>query len=62
MKGRIDGLRFGGTWLVVAQQREGVLAATQGRALDHLGWRLPRTRRGRRRDQEQGREVPARAA
>ncbi len=41
MKGRIDGLRFGGTWLLVAQQREGVLAATQGRALDHLGWSFP---------------------
>ena len=38
LKGRIGGLRYGGTWLLVAQQREGAPAATQGRAIDHLGW------------------------
>ena len=41
LKGRINGLRYGGTWLLVAQQREGTLAATQGRAIDHLGWGFP---------------------
>ena len=41
LKGRIDGLRYGGVWLLVSQLREGTLAATQGRALDHLGWGFP---------------------
>ena len=41
LKGRIDGLRYGGTWLLVSQLREGALAATQGRAIDHLGWSFP---------------------
>ena len=38
LKGRITGLRYGGTWLLVSQQREGALTVTQGRAIDHLGW------------------------
>lgn len=38
MKGRLTGLRYGGLWLLVGQQREGGLAPTEGRALDHLGW------------------------
>ena len=41
LKGRIGGLRYGGVWLLVSQLREGTLAATQGRALDHLGWGFP---------------------
>ena len=41
LKGRISGLRYGGVWLLVSQLREGSLAATQGRALDHLGWGFP---------------------
>ena len=41
LKGRINGLRYGGTWLLVSQLREGTVAATQGRALDHLGWSFP---------------------
>ncbi len=41
LKGRIDGLRYGGTWLLVSQLREGTVAATQGRAVDHLGWGFP---------------------
>ena len=41
LKDRIDGLRYGGVWLLVSQLREGTLAATQGRALDHLVWGLP---------------------
>ena len=41
LKGRLDGLRYGGTWLLVSRLREGTLAATQGRAIDHLGWGFP---------------------
>ena len=41
LKGRIGGLRYGGTWLLVSQLREGTLAPTQSRALDHLGWSFP---------------------
>ena len=41
LKGRIDGLRYGGTWLLVAQQREGAPAGTRGRAIDHLGFSFP---------------------
>ena len=41
LKGRINGLRYGGTWLLVSALREGTLAATQGRAIDHLGWGFP---------------------
>ena len=40
-EGRIGGLRYGGTWLLVAQLREGTLEPTQSRALDHLGWGFP---------------------
>ena len=41
LKGRINGLRYGSTWLLVARQAEGTPAATQGRAIDHLGWSFP---------------------
>ena len=41
LKGRIDGLRYGGTWLLVSPLREGTLATTQRRAIDHLGWSFP---------------------
>ena len=41
LKGRINGVRYGGVWLLVSQLREGTLAATQGRAIDHLGWGFP---------------------
>ena len=41
LKGRLNGLRYGTTWLLVSQLREGTLAATQRRAIDHLGWSFP---------------------
>ena len=41
LKGRLNGLRYGGTWLLVSRLREGTPAATQGRAIDHLGWGFP---------------------
>ena len=41
LKGVIDGVRYGGTWLLVGQLREGTLANTQRRAIDHLGWSFP---------------------
>ena len=41
LKGRLNGLRYGTTWLLVSQLREGTLAATQSRAIDHLGWSFP---------------------
>jgi catechol 2,3-dioxygenase-like lactoylglutathione lyase family enzyme len=41
LKGRIDGLLYGGTWLLVSPLREGTVAPTQGRAIDHLGWSFP---------------------
>ena len=40
LKGRINGLRYGTTWLII-QGREGTLASTRGRAIDHLGWGFP---------------------
>ncbi|HJN46143.1 MAG: hypothetical protein CL477_20195 [Acidobacteria bacterium] len=41
LKGRIDGLRYGGTWLLVARQAEGTPESTRGRAIDHLGFGYP---------------------
>jgi catechol 2,3-dioxygenase-like lactoylglutathione lyase family enzyme len=41
LKGRIAGLRYGTVWLLVSRHEEGELAATQGRAIDHLGWQFP---------------------
>ena len=41
LKGRIGGLRYGGTWLLIAEQREGSAAPTQRRAIDHLGFSFP---------------------
>ena len=39
LKGRLPGLRYNsGLWLLVGQQRNGSLAATAGRSVDHLGW------------------------
>jgi catechol 2,3-dioxygenase-like lactoylglutathione lyase family enzyme len=38
LKGRLNGLRYGGTWLLVSRLREGSVVATQGRAIDHLSW------------------------
>lgn len=38
MKGRLNGVRYGRVWLLVSALREGTLAPTQGRAIDHLGW------------------------
>ena len=40
LKGRIAGLRYGTVWLLISQH-EGELAATEGRAFDHLGWQFP---------------------
>ncbi|MBT3531193.1 MAG: VOC family protein [Gammaproteobacteria bacterium] len=36
--GVLPGLNYGDIWLIVAQAR-GEVAATQGRSIDHLGWR-----------------------
>jgi len=41
MKGRLPGARFGSVWLLASPLREGELAATRGRSLDHLGFRYP---------------------
>ncbi len=42
LKGRIDGLRYGTVWLLVSGNRGGgELGATQGRAIDHLGFSFP---------------------
>ena len=41
MKGRINGLRYKTTWLLVSRLREGTPASTQNRAIDHLGWSFP---------------------
>ena len=41
LKGRIAGLRYGTVWLLVSRHQEGALEATQGRAIDHLGWQYP---------------------
>lgn len=38
MKGRLDGLKYGGVW-VLAQRGEAV--ATDGHAIDHIGFRTP---------------------
>ncbi len=36
--GRLPGLLYGGTWLLVSPQNDGALADTRGRAIDHLGF------------------------
>ena len=42
LKGRLNGLRYGTVWLLVARPTEGQqIAATQGRSLDHLGFAFP---------------------
>ena len=41
LKGRLNGLRYGTTWLLVSRLREGAPEATQNRAIDHLGWSFP---------------------
>jgi lactoylglutathione lyase len=38
LKGRIEGLKYGDVWLVVAK---GDAVPSVGRAIDHLGWRVP---------------------
>ncbi len=38
LRGRIDGLRFGETWLLISRHAEGTPAATDGRSIDHLGF------------------------
>ena len=39
LKGRLNGLRYGTVWLLVARVDQGqTLAATQGRSIDHLGF------------------------
>ena len=42
LKRRLNGLRYGTVWLLVARADEGQkLAATQGRSIDHLGFAFP---------------------
>ena len=42
LKGRLNGLRYGTVWLLVARAEQGQkLAATQGRSIDHLGFAFP---------------------
>ena len=42
LKGRLSGLRYGSVWLLVARADQGQqIAATQGRAIDHLGFAFP---------------------
>jgi catechol 2,3-dioxygenase-like lactoylglutathione lyase family enzyme len=38
LKGRIDGVRYGGVWLVAAEHPDGAPAPSKGRAIDHLSW------------------------
>jgi catechol 2,3-dioxygenase-like lactoylglutathione lyase family enzyme len=39
LKGRINGVRYGTVWLLIDKVNEGaMLAATQGRSIDHLGF------------------------
>jgi catechol 2,3-dioxygenase-like lactoylglutathione lyase family enzyme len=38
LKGRIDGLKYGEVWLLVAK---GDATPSVGHALDHIGWRVP---------------------
>ena len=38
LKGRLDGLRYGGVWLFAAEHPEGTPATTEGRAIDHIGF------------------------
>jgi catechol 2,3-dioxygenase-like lactoylglutathione lyase family enzyme len=38
LRGQLDGLLFDNVWLIVSQHAEGTPAATQGRAIDHIGF------------------------
>jgi len=38
LKGRIDGIRYGGVWLVAMEHPDGAPAPSKGRAIDHLSW------------------------
>ena len=38
LKGRLAGLRYGDVWLLASRKAEGTPAATDGRAIDHLGF------------------------
>lgn len=38
LKGRIDGLKYGGVWVLV---QKGDTTPSVGHAIDHLGWRVP---------------------
>jgi catechol 2,3-dioxygenase-like lactoylglutathione lyase family enzyme len=38
LKGRLDGLRFSGVWILALQ---GDAAPSEGHAIDHIGWRTP---------------------
>ena len=38
LKDRIDGLTYGGVWLLVAK---GEATPSDGHAIDHIGWRTP---------------------
>ena len=40
LKGRLDGLLYGTLWLFASRQDDPP-AATEGRAIDHLGWAFP---------------------
>ena len=41
LRGRLDGLRFGDVWVLVAEHGDGTPATTRGRALDHIGFVVP---------------------
>ena len=38
LKGRLDGLRYGGVWILV---QRGEATPSEGHAIDHIGWRTP---------------------
>ena len=38
LRGRLDGLRYGDIWLLAMEHEEGIPAATEGRAIDHIGF------------------------
>ena len=62
LKGRIDGLRYGSVWLAHRQGQRRINARGHTGSLDRSSrLRLPRSRRGRSGDEEEGRHVSDRA-
>ena len=56
LKGRLNGLLYDTLWLLVSEQ-ENPPAATEGRAIDHLGWAFPDIEAAMRELGEKGAEI-----